>query len=188
MSRRQVGTSGFTLMELMIVVAILGILAAVAIPAFTMLVRRAKAAESVNNLSVMFKSASAYYSGERAQQGTTTMVSGYCTVSDGGPIPPLPLKKKQVFSTTGDTLGTNDASLAAIGFMVADYVYYSYKLQTVGGSGGCGHNPGEVLYTLSAFGDLDEDTTKSTFELAVGSDGNNTLYHARGFYIVNELE
>ena len=39
-----------------------------------------------------------------------------------------------------------------------------------------------------ANGDLDGDTTLSTFEMAVGSDGTNTLYHSRGFYVSDEME
>jgi len=35
---------------------------------------------------------------------------------------------------------------------------------------------------------LDGDTIMSTFELAVNSDTDNTLYHGRGFYIANEVE
>src|SRR4051794_19892162 len=53
--------SGFTLVELMIVVAIIGILAAVATPAFSKYVKRSRTAEAVGHLNKMWAGSVTYY-------------------------------------------------------------------------------------------------------------------------------
>jgi prepilin-type N-terminal cleavage/methylation domain-containing protein len=171
--------SGFTLVELMVVVAILSIIATLAIAAFNGYVRRSKTAEATGNLNQMFKAVSTYYSQERTGQGLTTSTLGACTVDSAPRSPTDPGKNKERF-----VAGT---SFQAIGFSVADYVYFAYGITS--GDGRCGWVANTTsIYTLFANGDVDGDDVESSFELAVGSDGLNTLYHARGFYILNEAE
>ena len=59
--RRRLSGSGFTLIELMIVVAIIGILAAIAIPKFAELIRKSNEGASKGNLGAIRSALSIYY-------------------------------------------------------------------------------------------------------------------------------
>jgi len=170
---------GFTLIELMIVVAILGILAAIAIPTFILFINRSKTAEASSNIKNLFTGAAAYYAGELTGKAINSSTGGYCTVGSAGPSPAVPNDTKQPFAP--------EPEFTAVSFHIADSVYYSYQLISAGGT--CGNTAGNMeIYTIAANGDLDNDTLLSTFELAVGSDASNTLYHSRGLFVNNEMD
>jgi prepilin-type N-terminal cleavage/methylation domain-containing protein len=174
--------AAFTLIEMMIVVAIVGVLSSLAVPAFRSVLLRSRTAEVSSNLNAMFKNAASYYSAERGERGQTASVNLHCTVSEVGPIPSDPGVQKQRVPNT-------DPNFRAIGFSIADYVYYGYGLTPETGLGACGGTANNLtVYTLFAIGDLDGDNVTSMFELAVGSDNENELYHSRGMSIDKELE
>jgi prepilin-type N-terminal cleavage/methylation domain-containing protein len=174
------GAAGFTLMELLTVVSILGVLAAVAIPAYTSYMRKSKSSEVSANLNSLFKSAATYYSMERSSMGVNSGSSSNCIVDDAGPRPLDPAAAKQAFIA--------DSAFQALGFSIADQVYYSYGLSSSYTAQNCGTSANSVIYTLYANGDLDSDNVLSSFEMVVASTLNNQLYHGVGFYVTNESE
>jgi len=67
---------GFTLIELMIVVAIIGILAAIAIPNFLRFQARAKQSEAKQNLGAIFTAYTAYFSDNNTFPGAVSVTVG----------------------------------------------------------------------------------------------------------------
>ncbi|HEX7480800.1 MAG TPA: hypothetical protein VF331_23565, partial [Polyangiales bacterium] len=93
-------------------------------------------------------------------------------------INPTPNANKQQYAA--------QTNAKALGFSIADFVYFGYGITSA--SSKCGWAASQNVYTFFAHGDLDGDNIQSTFELAVATDADNSLYHARGFYIDNEIE
>jgi type IV pilus assembly protein PilA len=177
--------SGFTLIELMIVVAILGILAAIAIPAFVTYIRRAKTVEATENLSKMFDAAASYYSRERAATGINGTITVNCFPATGADDDNRSVAGALGVQKLGSTFSGGFSVSNGIGFSVGPHFY---KYSQTGATAGCNNITGAVGHTLRAVGNLDGDGDLSRFELATGTSTDNELYHSTGFYIVNETE
>ncbi|MEI8259426.1 MAG: prepilin-type N-terminal cleavage/methylation domain-containing protein [Deltaproteobacteria bacterium] len=176
---KQNAAAGFTLIELMIVVAILGILASVAIPSFVKYMRRAKTTEAVDKLAYLYRMSSAYFTSERgarAYNAGSIMDAQFPANQALTPVTVPSGVRMQDAPTTWDT-----ASWNALSFSIADSHYYSYQYD----SSGTGTTSS---FTARAVGNLDGDAVFSTFERSGGSDTARQVVGSMGIYMVNELE
>jgi len=99
---------GFTLIEVMIVVAIVGILAAIAYPSYTEHIRKGNRADAQASLMQLSQFMERYYTGT----GRYSKTAGETDVPDN-PAPPYPTGTPYTFSITVENSGTTYTAKAA---------------------------------------------------------------------------
>ena len=139
MMRKLANRKGFTLVELMIVVAIIGILAAIAIPNFLNFRLKAKASEAKSNLGAIRSTEVAYF----AEWSVWVGNQGFTPV--GGR------------SGNGAKVPWDDTTrFSILGFAPEGQVFFDYNLEGT-------NYPVNAGFTGQAQGDLDADTAISLY-------------------------
>ena len=137
---------GFTLVELMIVVAIIGILAAIAIPNFLQFRLKAKTSEAKSNLGAIRSTQVAYYAEWDTWVGNQTPVPIAVRAGDPAKQPWIPAGSVSRFSI--------------LGFAPEGNVFFSYNLE------GNDYPIATAGFTGNAEGDLDGDGSTSTYTIS----------------------
>jgi type IV pilus assembly protein PilA len=211
--KRIKNAKGFTLIELMIVVAILGILAVVAVPALQKYMRRAKTAEAKTQIAKIYDAASSFFKSDHAERGATNFISQGGGVQDlashkcphptgnpgggeAGLTPDIGTNcntgpgGRCIPQANGGGAGYYDIALwnnnpvwNGLNYLQEQGHYFHYNFQAANTTTGYG----TCQFTAQAFADLDDDNIFSTYERSGAADiqGVNA---AIGLYIDQEVE
>jgi prepilin-type N-terminal cleavage/methylation domain-containing protein len=172
---------GFTLVELMIVVAIIGVLSTVAIPSFMKYIRRSKTTEAVMNIRKLFDGAVTYYEAEHASSSGAILARQFPDAVKE-PSPAMGTCCKQTGQKCAPSASYwTDQTWQALNFSVDDPHYYSYSFPSSG-------TEKSAKFDATANGDLDCDDAYSTFSRHGSVDKQGGVVGGSGLYTKNDIE
>ena len=182
---------GFTLIELMIVVAIIGILAVLAIYGVSRYLKSAKTAEATNNIGQLAKNAQESWTREKiagtfVAAGQQAAIGQCLCVKAASPVPATPPVASKYVSGVTDWNGDSITGWKCLRYTIDQPQYYSYKYTS---DSTCTTATPGTTFSAIAEGDLDGNGTTSHFEMVGNVDATTKqLVMAPAPLITNEAE